>query len=204
MRKVLSLVLALSFALSAVPAMAQTEFETLAETYSYFHYSYMLYTERYVFGEDMPFLLLTGHSYGSGYAALRTRNNLFDAVLIPDATGRGVQEIQLLASRNAVVNNTDHMMVALDHVSGLLFPHLLEIENSPSQALQTGIIDVCVQSIVWGSQNYSGETIVVDNVCEITPFVQDQTFGICITFKTPVTQEFLNSRAWLLSNIADE
>ena len=204
MRKVLSLVLALAFALSSVPAMAQTEFETLAELFTYFHYSFMLYTGEYEFGDNTPFCLLTGHSYGSNYAAFRTKNNLFDAVFIPDATGKGVQEIQLLASRDAVVNNTQNQMLALYHVNGMIFPYLFDVVNNPNEALQKGIIDVCVQSVVWGHQGYTGETIAVDNVCEITPFVQDQTFGVCITFNTPVTQEFLSSRAWLMSNVTGE
>ena len=204
MRKVLSLVLALVFALSAVPAMAQTEFETLAETFTYFHYSFMLYTGEYEFGDNTPFWLLTGHNYGSSYAAFRTKNNLFDVVFIPDATGKGVQEIQLLASRDAVANSTENQMLAFYHTNGMIFPYLLDIATNPNEALQKGIIDVCVQSVVWGYQSYTGETIVVDNVCEITPFVQDQTFGVCITFNTPVTQEFLASRAWLMANVLKE
>ena len=45
MRKVLSLVLALTFALSAVPAMAQTEFEFVSEGVTFFHYAFIALAE---------------------------------------------------------------------------------------------------------------------------------------------------------------
>ena len=81
MRKVLSLVLALAFALSAVPAMAQTEFEFVSEGVTFFHYAFMVYSGKYEFGDNTPFLPLTGHGYGAEAFAAAANWGLYKANL---------------------------------------------------------------------------------------------------------------------------
>lgn len=203
MKKTLTIVLMLAITLTGTAALAQTAFEEIAETHTYFHYSFCLYTGEYEFGDNTPFLPVEGHGYGSQYAAFRTQNGLFDAVFIPDKTGTGIQEIQLLASRNNVVYNSDHLTIAQTHTLGLLFPFSIEMLDNDTfgETLVTDIVDVAVQ---FNASNYSKPPIVIDGVGTVTPFVQGETFGICITFDTPVTDEFLTSRIWLLSNILEE
>lgn len=207
MRKALSLILALFIALSGTAALAETEFEYVSEGVTYYHYAFLVYSGEFEFGDNTPFWMLSGHGYGAENAAFRTKNGLFDAVFIPDATGVAIKEIQLLADRDDVVTNATNQRIGYFHTMGMLFPYAFEmnaLETPPNDALQKDIIDVCVQSSVWGTQTYSKAPIVVGDICTITPFVQGQTFGIKIVFNKPMTDQFLTERMWLTDDAFEE
>ena len=206
MRKVLSLVLALAFALSAVPAMAQTEFEFVSEGVTFFHYAFMVYSGKYEFGDNTPFWPLTGHGYGAENAAFRTKNGLFDAVFIPDQTGVAVKEIQLLGYSSKMVGSQENWDLACMHTLGLIFPYAPELASLPDGegALMKAIIEVCAYASLPSYQQYSAEPVVMGDICTITPFFQGKTFGVKIVFNKPMTDPFLMERMWLTDAAFEE
>ena len=205
MRKALSLILALFIALSGTAAMAETEFEYVSEGVTYFHYAFMVYSGKYEFGDNTPFWMLSGHSYGAENAAFRTKNGLFDAVFIPDATGIAIKEIQLLGNRSDMVNNQEYWDLACMHTLGLIFPYALELNAQPDDGtLMKAIIEVCAYASIPGYQNYSADPVAMGGVCKVTPFIQGATFGVQIVFNKPLTDQFLMERMWLTDDAFEE
>ena len=191
----LALSLVLVFLMLPGPGEAadKTPLESTAELLTMAHYAMLSkvtiksgrYKTEEEFFNEMAFLELTGHSYGS--PAYRSHDNVWDAVFQPDSSGKKVATVQLVASATTLGTDTRNATVALYHMYGLCSP-FWTMDSSLNDFAQD-FIDIYAEALVATGKKQT-RTISVEGV-KIYCYRNGDTLGIVLDYPKPVDEDMI-------------
>ena len=196
MKRLIALVAALALLAAFLPAAAEPAEETkspLAETVealTYLHFDFVsmmlidhgLYKNEEEAFYDIVLLELIDHHYDC--PAYRTRNNVWDALFIPDSSGDKVQSVRLLADITTLSMEYEDYLTVLYHVEGLASP-FWDFPNLGSFGKDFGNI---LLEAYFSTGTYETQKLDMTGV-SVCCFHNGNTLGINLDFPKAVSQD---------------